>query len=100
MGRFRQLLIEKLGVINYKMAIHPGTAKQRLASECRSILLLPEEEIPEQYVKEFCALKEMIKEELSHYPKGLPLANFVGKRQSTAVKYIDLLLRIEWVIRE
>ena len=82
------------------MAVHRGNAKQRLASECRKILLLPIEEVPNQFISEYKEMIRLIKTELSYYPRGLDINNFVGKRNSTVVKYIKLLIEIEYVLKD
>jgi hypothetical protein len=100
MGKFKPFFLERISIINYNMAIHEGNAKQRLASQCRNILLLPIEEVPERSLIEYKKLIGMIRTELSFYPKGLEITNFIGKRNSTAIKYIKILIEIEYVIRE
>ena len=99
MGKFKSFFIERLSIINYNMAIHEGNAKQRLASECRKILLLPIEEVPGHFISEFKELTTLIKTELSFYPRGHEISNFVGKRNSMAIKYIKLLLEMEYVLK-
>jgi hypothetical protein len=44
--------------INYRMAIHEGDANRRLASEAIRILLLPTDEVPSKYRKQFKKLRK------------------------------------------
>ena len=86
----------KLSEINYRMAIHEGDAKRRLASQAKKIYLLFPSEVPTEFRKEFEKLRLLIKATLSSLPTpGLTPTQIRSIRNSTASKYIKLLLTIE-----
>ena len=88
----------KLPIINYRIATHEGAASRRLASQTNELLPMPIESVPAECKKEFTKLKKLIEDTLDDLPKtnGLmwpvQLANI---HNSTAVKYIKLLIEIE-----
>ncbi|NUM79820.1 hypothetical protein HUU42_03360 [bacterium] len=93
MGQMKAYLIEKLSGINYRMTVHEGDAKRRLAVEAANIFLLPKHEIPVEYEKQFQGLLDLI--EASMPFNGLTPTNLKGLRNPPAVKYIKLLLDIQ-----
>ena len=96
MGKMRTYFVGKLFDINYRMATHEGDAKRRLASEAVKILLLPSSEVPESYRIQFLKLRALIEDSLQKAPiKGLTHRNLGHIHNSTAVKYIKLLLAIQ-----
>jgi len=87
----------KLSIINYKIAIHEGDANRKLASQAVQILykLFPSE-VPKKYRKEFEELINLIEKTLNNiHQAGLHPARIEGIRNSTASKYIKLLIEIE-----
>lgn len=92
----------KLSIINYKMAIHEGDANRRLASQSVEILhkLFPCA-APDKYRKNFSELISRIEKTLENIHKsGLHPARIDGIRNSTAVKYIKLLIEMEHYLKE
>jgi hypothetical protein len=88
--------LEKLPLINYRMAIHEGDANRRLASQAWEISLLPNSLIPSRYRDQFAKLKLLIEQEINELPDSLMVPVRLGNIQrSTAVKYIKLLIEIE-----
>jgi hypothetical protein len=86
----------KLGGINYSMAIHEGDANKRLASQAENIFRLSQIAVPEKYRKEFEKLHKLIEATLDSINfAGLTPVRITGIRNSTASKYIKLLLEIE-----
>ena len=86
----------KLPIINYRIATHEGAASHRLASQVHAILLLTVEVVPDENKKQFIKLKRLIEDELSSLPNSLMVpVGLRNIRNSTAVKYIKLLLEIE-----
>jgi hypothetical protein len=89
----------KLSVINYEMAIHEGSANQRLASQAVQILyqLSPmADNIPEKYRKKFDELIHKIEETIKNLPvQGLTPTKIDRIYNITAAKYIRLLIEIE-----
>ena len=62
----KSYFIEKISDINYRMAIHEGNAKRRLASEAIKILLLPANEVPDRHKNDFNKLGKL----LNKSPRG------------------------------
>jgi hypothetical protein len=91
----RIYLIEKLFDINYRMAIHEGNANRRLASEAIKIKLLPTNDIPAKYKKEFSKLINLIEDTIKNLPSpGLTPIKLGNIKNKTASKYIKLLIHI------
>ncbi|MGB8952563.1 MAG: hypothetical protein WCC06_07840 [Candidatus Aminicenantales bacterium] len=96
MGKMKTYFAGKLFDINYRMAIHEGDANRRLASEAIKILLLPLDEVPSRYRKQFDKLRRLIEETIKDLPApGLTPTRLRGIYNSTAAKYIKLLLDIQ-----
>jgi len=92
--------IGKLFDINYRVATHEGDANRRLASEAVKILLLPSNEVPDMYKSEFEKLKQLTEETIKTPPEsGLTPTRLRGIRNSTAAKYIKLLIDIQEHLR-
>ena len=92
----RHYFLSKLFDINYRMAIHEGNANRRLASEAIKILLLPPNEVPNLYKKEFNKLRDLIEDTIKHLPdSGLTPIRLGGITNKTASRYIELLIDIE-----
>lgn len=91
----------KLVGINYDIATHVGDANRRLASEAQRILNLFPSEAPEKYRKEFEKLWMVVEKELkdTHIP-GLKPVRIKGIRNSTASKYIKMLIDMEREMRD
>lgn len=92
----------KLSIINYRMAIHEGNANRRLASQAVEILykLFPSE-VPKEYLKRFDELIIKIEKTLDNIPQpGIHPMRIEGIRNSTASKYIKLLIEIEDFLKE
>jgi hypothetical protein len=86
----------KLSEINYRMAIHEGDANRRLASQAKKIYLLFPSEIPLEFKKDFEKLRKVIGLTISSLPSpGLTPAKIRNIKNSTAAKYLKLLLTIE-----
>lgn len=97
----KQYFLEKLFDINYQMAIHEGNASRRLASKAVKILLLSPDEVPSLYRKEFLKLHDIIKHTLKNLSApGLTPIRLQGVGNITAVKYIKLLIDIEYSLRD
>ncbi len=78
------------------MAIHEGDANRRLASEARNILLLPSNEVPSPFKSDFNKLRQLIKDTIKNLSDpGLTPTKLGSIRNSTAAKYINLLIHIE-----
>lgn len=87
-----------LPIINYRIATHEGAASRRLASQANELLPMPIESVPDECKKEFAKLKKLIEVTLDDLPKNNGLmtpVRLVNIHNSTAVKYIKLLLEIE-----
>ena len=98
----RDYFLEKLSIINYRMAIHEGDANRRLASQSVEILykLFPTE-VPTKYRKQFSELINRIEKTLGNIRQpGLYPARIDGIRNRTASKYIKLLIEIEDSLKE
>jgi len=88
----------KLPIINYRIATHEGTASRRLASQANELLPMPIESVPDKCRKEFAKLKNLIEKTLDDLPKNNGLmvpVRLANIHNSTAVKYIKLLIEIE-----
>lgn len=86
----------KLPIINYRIATHEGDAVRRLASQAHAILPMPIASVPNEYERQFAELKKLIEDELDRLPNDLMIpVQLGGIRNSTAVKYIKLLIAIE-----
>jgi hypothetical protein len=99
-GEMRSYFTGKLFEINYRMAIHEGDANHRLASESIKILLLPPNEVPDTFKKDFIKLRQLIEETIKNTsaPGLIPIR--IKKIQNrTASKYIKLLIDIEYQLR-
>lgn len=93
--------INKLPIINYRIATHAGTANKRLASEANAINLIPIDSIPENYKKEFAKLRQLIEIELNNLPQECTIPVRIGGMMNrTSVKYIILLMSIEAEMEE
>ena len=91
--------ISKLSEINYRMAIHEGNANRRLASEAIKILLLSPSEVPEFYKNKFNKLRNLIEETIKNLSApGLTPIRLGKIHNSTAIKYIKLLIEIQTYI--
>lgn len=91
----KNYFIGKLFDINYRMAIHEGNANRRLASEAIEIHLLPSNEVPDLYKKEFIKLRSLIEETLKNLSApGLTPIKLGNIKCCTASKYIKLLINI------
>jgi len=91
----------KLFDINYRMATHEGDANRRLASEAIMILLLPLDEVPSQYRKQFDRLRRLIEETIKDLPApGLTAIKLRGIYNITAAKYVKLLLDIQYAVSD
>jgi hypothetical protein len=93
----------KLAQINYQIAIHPENSNIRLTSQADKILVISTSTIPEQYRKQFIKLTNLIDASYADAERmgvGLHLYKLLGIRNSTASKYIKLLLDIEFSIRD
>lgn len=80
------------------MAIHPGDANTRLASEIDQILVLWPSDIPAQYKVRFDELVELIQsssEAAQLIGVGLRPSKIGRIQNRTAAKYIKLLIDIE-----
>jgi len=84
-----------LPIINYRIATHEGTANRRLASQTHAILPMPVKMVPDDCKKQFKKLKQLIDNELKKLPDGIWPVRLGNMRNSTAVKYIKLLIEIE-----
>jgi len=87
----------KLPIINYRIATHEGTANRRLASQANELLPMPSKSVPDECKKDFSKLKKLIKTTLDNLPKNNSMTpvRLVNIHNSTAVKYIKLLIEIE-----
>jgi hypothetical protein len=91
----------KLPHINYRIATHEGAAVRRLASQANELLPMPASMVPDECKKQFCKLKELIENEIGNLPKGVMVPVGLGGIQNkTAVKYIKLLIEIEYKTNE
>jgi len=52
MGKMRSYFREKIACINIDMLTHPNDANRRLTDQAQPILMLPKEEVPEQYLNQ------------------------------------------------
>ncbi|PIP60217.1 hypothetical protein COX00_04120 [Candidatus Uhrbacteria bacterium CG22_combo_CG10-13_8_21_14_all_47_17] len=89
----------KLPTINYRIATHEGTASRRLASQANELLPMPIESVPDECKKDFTNLKRLIEETLNNLPRNSGLmvpVRLANIHNSTAVKYIKLLMEIEY----
>lgn len=98
----------KLFDINYRIAIHPGNAKERLAREARPILgklSMCEDIVPDEYQKEFKELEKLLEDTLSTLPadgltptrlRKIKKDRISSIHNATASKYIKLLLDIQY----
>jgi hypothetical protein len=101
MGKMKSYFTGKLFDINYRLATHEGDANRRLASESVRILLLPTNEVPERHRSEFNKLRRLIENTLKHLPSGgLTPSSIRSIRNSTAAKFIKLLIQIESELHE
>ena len=93
--------LEKLFDINYRISIHEGNAIRRLASESIKIIILPSNEVPILYKKEFLKLRKLLEDNIKdlNSPGVIP-TNIKGIRNKTATKYIKLLFDIEDSLRD
>ena len=92
----KRYFTNKLSEINYRISVHEGTANQRLASEAIKILLLPSNEVPEDYKSEFNKLRKLIEDKIKNLSApGLTPIKLGNIHNSTAVKYIKLLIDIQ-----
>lgn len=83
------------------MATHEGDANRRLASQAAKILLLPSNEVPCSYRKEFLKLRKLAEDTIRDLSSpGLTPTRIRGIRTRTAVKYIKLLIDIEESLRD
>lgn len=83
------------------MATHEGDANRRLASEAVKIILLPSDEVPCSYRKEFLKLRKLAEDTVRDLSSpGLTPIRIKGIRNRTAVKYIKLLINIEESLRD
>ena len=92
----------KLSLINYRIAIHEGDANRRLASQSVEIAfkLFPSE-VPLQYKKEFNKFLSCINKTLDTVAEScFHPVKILGIRNSTASKYIKLLIEIEDCLKE
>ena len=92
----------KLSIINYRIAIHEGDANRRLASQAVEILhkLFPSN-VPDQYKKEFNSLLTHIEKTLEVIKqKGIHPARIDRIRNSTAAKYIKMLIDLEDYLKQ
>jgi len=97
----KQYFLEKLFDINYQMAIHEGNASRRLASKATKILLLSPDEVSSLYREEFLKLHDIIKHTFKDLSApGLTPIRLQGVGDRTAVKYIKMLLDIEYSLRD
>jgi len=91
----KNYFIGKLFDINYRMAIHEGNANRRLASEAIKINLLPSNEVPDLYKKEFTKLRRLVDDTIKNLPVPGQTPTKLGNiRNSTASRYIKLLIDI------
>ena len=87
----------KLPYINYRIATHEGNAIRRLASQANELLPMPVALVPDENKKQFKQLKKLIEDEISNLPKGVMVpVSLGGMWNKTAVKYIILLIEIEY----
>lgn len=82
-------------IINYRIATHEGTANRRLASQVQAILPIPVDVVPKDCRKQFAKLKQLIDDEMGKLPDGIWPVRLGNIRNSTAIKYIKLLIEIE-----
>ena len=77
------------------MAIHEGNANERLASEAIHVHLLPSNEVPDIYKKEFTKLRNLIDETIKKLSApGLTPTRLGNIQNKTASKSIKLLIDI------
>jgi len=82
------------------MATHEGDANRRLASEAVKILILPSNEVPCSYRKEFSKLRKLVEDTIRDLSSpGLTPTRLRGIGNRTAAKYIKLLIDIEESLR-
>jgi len=93
--------LEKLFDINYRMAIHECNAIRRLASESIKIIILPSNEVPILYKKEFLKLRKLLEDNIKdlNSPGVIP-TKIKGIKNKTAAKYIKLLLDIYYSLSD
>tara|TARA_R110000850_G_scaffold18994_1_gene58190 strand:- start:51 stop:362 length:312 start_codon:yes stop_codon:yes gene_type:complete len=84
----------RLGVINYEMATHEGTANQRLASKAGEILRLDKSQVPQRHKADFMNLIDHLEKTVEKLPGLMIPVRVKGIYNSSAVKFIRLL----WVI--
>lgn len=97
----KSYFLGKLFDINYRMAIYEGNANRRLASEAVKILILPSNEVPCSYSKEFSKLRKLVENTIRDLPSpGLTPTRLRGIGNRTAAKYIKLLFDIEDSLRD
>jgi hypothetical protein len=83
------------------MAIHEGDANRRLASQAVEIYhKLFQSDVPTEYKKEFEKLLDLIEKTLDSITQpGIHPARINGIKNSTAAKYIKLLIDIEYSLK-
>jgi hypothetical protein len=96
MANLNNYFLGKLTSINYNMAINAGDANRRLASQSDKIRLLPTEQIPIKYQNDFNKLIMLIDQSYAAIKSpGIKPYKLGNIRNSTAAKYIKILLDIE-----
>jgi len=92
----KNYFLGKLTDINYSMAIHDGNANRRLGRYAKKVLLLPRDNVPTKYLPEFDKLIQLIEETYRSNPEhGLTPVRIMSIRNSTAARYIKMLLDME-----
>ena len=95
----KQYFLSKLSHLNYSVATHPGDAKSRLGSQATYLFLISIDVIPEHFKKDFNVLIKLIKDENQINSVGMGI-RFLGKKNTSIVKFIKLLIDIENEIRD
>lgn len=93
----KQYFLGILSDINYRISIHEGNAKSRLGRYAVEVSArFSKEVISEYYLKDYEKLLKIISDERKLYPYiNNTHISFLGKRNTTIVKYIKLLIDIE-----
>jgi hypothetical protein len=82
------------------MAIHPGDANRRLASEISAIMKIPPYALPAKYQRGFNQLQQLIEETVRRLPEPELRPTHLGRIQNrTAVRFIKMLIALEYDLK-
>ena len=95
MAQINRYFLSKLCEINYRMSVHEGDANRRLASEAENIVLFPAADVPMRFRKSFEEMKKTLNDALADVRFPFTLSKIQSIRNSTAAKYLKLLIDIQ-----